>query len=729
MTSTYDDVFLQEAEELLGGLEEALMELEDRPGDLELVARVFRAMHTIKGSGAMFGFDDVSAFTHEVETVFDRVRQGEVPVNRALVDISLAAKDHIRGLIQGTANPEDGAPLLARLREAVGNDAPAPAGDADDVPAETATSGERATYRIRFRPAPDLFARGTDPVLLVDELAQLGPSRVVAQTRDLPSLDALDPEACYVYWDVVLTTDRGENAIRDVFIFVEDECDLTVQVIDRDGVFDNDAEYKRLGDILVERGDITEDDLQTAISAQKRVGELLVDQGLVTPEQVSSALAEQATVRENRKARASAGESTSVRVSAEKLDKMVDLVGELVIAQARLGEMAGRRQDPELLTIAEELDRLTSELRDSTLDARMLPIGTTFSRFRRLVRDLSGELGREVVLETEGADTELDKTVIERLNDPLVHLIRNAIDHGIEPPDEREAAGKPRQGIVRLAAVHSGAHVIVQISDDGRGLDAAAIKAKGVERGLLSPDAEPSEKELFNLIFAAGFSTAKNVSSVSGRGVGMDVVRRSIETLRGTVDLSSEPGRGSTVTIKLPLTLAIIEGLLVEVGGDRYVMPLSLVEECIELSRREAELARGRRLTPVRGELVPYLRLREWFHATGERPELEQIVIARVDDDRMGFVVDRVIGQHQTVIKSLGKVYQGVEGLSGATILGDGAVALILDLPRLAQNAVDGSERRREAARPGPAPGEVGADQPGPFDVGAGQRDAGTAPF
>ena len=375
--------------------------------------------------------------------------------------------------------------------------------------------------------------------------------------------------------------------------------------------------------------------------------------------------------------------STLSRVPAARLDALVNLVGEMSTVQARLSQTVSSMDHAGLHSIAEEVERLTAELRDNTMSIRMLPIGTTFSKFKRLVRDLSGELGKDIVLVTEGGETELDKTVIERLNDPLVHLIRNCIDHGIESPGVREAAGKPRQGTVQLSAMHSGASVLIRVTDDGAGLDADSIKSRALEKGLITAEAELSENELFSLIFAPGFSTAKQITSVSGRGVGMDVVKRSIDSLRGSIDVSSQKGIGTTITLKLPLTLAIIDGLLVKVGDGHYVLPLSIVEECVELTREDVARAHGRHITNVRGGIVPYIRLRERFAISGNAPEVEQIVITESPGGKVGFVVDTVIGEHQTVIKNMGRVYRNVDVISGATILGDGTVALIMDVPKL----------------------------------------------
>jgi two-component system chemotaxis sensor kinase CheA len=394
---------------------------------------------------------------------------------------------------------------------------------------------------------------------------------------------------------------------------------------------------------------------------------------------------EQQQVKNVRQERATQDAASSIRVPAERLDQLVNLVGELVTVQAHLSQTAAIHNNADFAAIAEEVERLTEELRDTALNIRMLPIGTTFTKFKRLVRDLSQELGKEIEMETEGAETELDKTVIERLNDPLVHLIRNSIDHGIEMPDVRRAAGKPSQGTVHLGAVHSGDSVLITIRDDGAGLDRERIREKAIERGLISANAELTDKEIYNMIFAPGFSTAAKVTSVSGRGVGMDVVKKGIESLRGSIDITSTRGVGSTITLRIPLTLAIIESLLVRIDNNYFVLPLSHVEECVELTREDIRNAHGRNLANVRGNIIPYIPLREQFEISSNRPEIEQIVITSINGSKVGFVVDSVIGEHQTVIKTLGRMYRDVKGVSGATILGDGTVALILDMGVLLQ--------------------------------------------
>ena len=687
-----EDTFRDEASELLSDLEVALLELEDQPDDAESVDRAFRAMHTIKGAGAMFGFDKLSDFTHHLENAFDQVRSGDLMVTTELINVALGSGDHIRSLLdERNPSPEletKGEILLAQLSNLLPDSAAGSAAliQTESVENKVADSNAiDAIYRIRFTPAADALANGMDPLPILRELKALGACHITTLTAEVPTLAALDSESCHLTWDLILTTDRGRNSIEDVFIFVQDDWCISVEAVVEDDHWSEHPTDKPMGEILVERGDVTAEQVKQALAHQKRIGEILSEEGQVPPEKVEAALTEQQVIGKAHKEHQAKEKAANVKVPAERLDILMDLVGELVIAQARLNQTAGNLLDAELTSVAEEIERLTTELRDNSLSLRMLPIGTTFARFRRLVRDLSNELGKEIELITEGAETELDKTVIDRLGDPLVHLIRNSIDHGIERPDVREAAGKPRKGKVHLSAVHSESHVVIKIKDDGAGLNAEAIRAKAKERGILTEASDPSPEELYNLVFAAGFSTAKTVSNVSGRGVGMDVVKRSIESLRGKVWIESQPGMGSTVTVELPLTLAIIEGLLVQVGEERYVLPLSLVEECIELTASDIEQSNGNRLIEVRGELVPYLRLREWFGQRDKQPAIEQIVVTRIGDSRFGITVDQVIGQHQTVIKPLGKLYQGVEGMSGATILGDGEVALILDIAKLTQ--------------------------------------------
>lgn len=674
------ETFRQEAQDLLDQLEQSLLDLEQSPDDRDLIDGAFRALHTIKGSGAMFGFDAVAAFTHHMESAFDLVRKGRLEISPPLVAVALAAQDHIRTMIahQDQDHSEQSDKLLAELAtlvETVGTAAPA---------ASTGTAGktvpskqDEQTWRIHFALAKDALAMGCNPLLLLDELRGLGHCTVVARTDHIPPLAEIEAEACYLAWDVVLTTTAPRSTIEDVFIFVQDDAELSIEPIEA-------VQAPRLGEILVSRGEVPRAEVE-AVAAQRPVlGEMLVEAGKVSPDGVKSALAEQRHIARDRVDKSQETKASSIRVPAERLDELMDRVGELVIAQARLKQLAsGGGDEQQLKSLAEEIDRLTSELRDTTMSIRMLQIGSLFSRFRRLVHDLSRDLGKTVTLVTSGEETELDKTVIERLNDPLVHLIRNAIDHGVETAAERVAAGKSAEGEVKLQAWHSGAQVVIAVSDDGYGLNRARIIAKAEENGLIAPGARLTDEEVFMLIFQPGFSTAREVTNVSGRGVGMDVVKKGIEGLRGAIEISSRPGEGTQVLIRLPLTLAIIDGLLVRVGRGRYVIPLSAVEECFELSPADEARSVGRSFLNIRGAMVPFVRLREMFSSSMAADPFQKVVVVSTGDRRVGLVVDQVIGQHQTVIKSLSRLHANVESFSGATILGDGSVALILDVEHL----------------------------------------------
>ncbi len=697
MLDQFKATFKEEAYELLASLESTFLELESEPLNGELVNAAFRAIHTIKGSAAMFGFDAVSRFSHEFETVLDLCRSGSLSVSKDFIGLALKGRDYLRRLLDfDEPVPEEiqaeAEPLLGRLREFSGKAAPG----RSPVPARggAAAAAEppaQATYRIEFKPSRDIFKNGTKVLSLVEELAALGQADVFPHTEEIPGLGELDPESCYCWWDVILTADADENAIRDIFIFVADQAVLRIEKVDEAP----GAAARRLGDILVDRGAATPETIKAALGTRRKLGDVLVERNVVSRQQVEAALVEQEHMKKVQER--SEGAVGSIRVASDKLDSLVDLVGELVTLQARLSRTSIDLMDGQLSSISEQFERLISQLRDNTMSIRMLPIGSTFNRFRRVVRDLSLELGKECELVTEGAETELDKTVIEKLGDPLVHIIRNSIDHGIEKPEGREASGKGRTGTIKLSALHSGAYVLIRVSDDGRGLDREAIRAKAIERGIVSAGQDMTEQETMQLIFAPGFSTAKVVTTVSGRGVGMDVVKREIESLGGSVQLESAPGQGTTVTLKIPLTLAIIEGLLVRIAREYFVVPLSSVDGCIEIPRQELAAMGERRIISYRDEFVPFIPLRELFGAGegegDEEPEIEQMVIASAQDARVGFVVDQVIGDNQTVIKPIGRLYRDVEGISGATILGDGTVALILDINRLAALAQKGEAK------------------------------------
>jgi two-component system chemotaxis sensor kinase CheA len=667
------ETFRQEASELLDSLESVLLDLGQSPQNRDLIDAAFRALHTIKGSGAMFGFDKVAAFTHDFETAFDLIRKGKIDANHEIVTVSLSARDYIRTLIEDpdSTDPIIGDAIVEELQRLIGA-GPATAKEAgpaaENAPEAAPEAPASAGWRIEIAFEPGILRNGTNPLVLLDDLRALGPCTVEADTAAVPVLAELDPETCLITWTVTLESACSQDEIEDVFMFVRDEMKLVITPLAAAGQAGFGLDMSMPG--------------EAPAAAAEPVAKAEAAPAPAT-RAAAPAPAAPAPEKAELNRRAEDKGTTTVRVQAERLDELMDRVGELVIAQARLSQIAHSGNDLAIKAIAEEIERLASGLRDSTMGVRMVPMGSLFARFRRLVHDLSRDLGKPVDFVTVGEDTEMDKTMIERLADPLVHLIRNAIDHGIESAEDRAKTSKSATGRIELAARYVGAQVLVTVQDDGAGLNTARIRAKAEENGLIPPGANLSEHEIHQFLFHPGFSTAKTISALSGRGVGMDVVKRTIEAMRGTIDLTTIPGHGSSVTLRLPLTLAIIDGLLIRVGEGRYIIPLSAVEECIELTAADEARAKGRSFLNVRGDLVPFLRLRDLFDSEGQADPHQKVIVTSIGDTRVGLVVDQIIGSHQTVIKSLSKLHADVTMFSGATILGDGSAALILDVAQL----------------------------------------------
>lgn len=712
MLDQINEVFFEEANELLESLEGYLLSLEENPSDKEIISAVFRIMHTIKGSSGMFGFDAISGFTHEVESAFDTVRNGVAPVTPELIKLTLQSRDHILDMLGGNISEDESARLIEEFKQLMAPyknaskegpvvEAPkaAPASEKNaekdnSVPIKKTTIASRkaqtdtaplTTWRISFTPSPSILCNGTRPSLMIKELTEMGDSTVILFTKNIPVLSQIEPTTCYLAWDIIVTTSQSQQDIQDVFIFLDE-----TSIIKIDSINVSDDVTHKLGEILVNRKHISQEVLEDFLSERKPIGQQLVDKNLISSESLHSALAEQEHIKHVSKQKENAQTNTpqsttqqSIRVSSDKLDQLIDLVGELVTFNARLGQHAQMANNPTLLMLSEQSERLIIALRNNAMDMRMLPIGTIFTRFRRLVHDLSADMHKNIELVTEGAETELDKTVIEKLNDPLIHMIRNSVDHGIETREERIAKGKNPQGTVKLIAQHAGAFVLIIISDDGAGLNKDKIYKKAVDKGLVAPGVDVSDNEIYNMIFLPGFSTADKVSSISGRGVGMDVVKKDITALNGTVSIESRPGEGTDFILKIPLTLAIIEGMLVQIGSNTFVIPLSNIQECMEFKPEHGDDGKVCSHITARGEFLPYINLREWFEITDPMPASQQVVIVNDQDSSLGLVVDKVIGNNQTVIKPLGDLYKNVEGLSGATVLGDGSVALILDVFKL----------------------------------------------
>jgi two-component system chemotaxis sensor kinase CheA len=651
----FHKVFFEESLEGLDAMETALLAL-DEGGDAELVHSIFRAAHSIKGGAATFGFPEMAAFTHEAESLLDQVREGRRAIDKVIVELMLRTVDCLRGMFDRAQN---GQPLADGQSEALKQELAAAAGHSTPAAASKAVvkSAVSSGWVIQFRPHKSMLAGGNDPLRLLRELAALGQLNVEAQFDRLPAWHALDPSECHLGWRIELTGSATREAIASVFEWVEDECDLSVEP------------------------------LVAAATAPAPVVE-----AVATPVAASAPSG-------NARAAASSNDAGSVRVAIDKIDGLIDLVGELVITQAMLDQFR-EEFDPSRLALLQQglaqLARHTRSLQESVMGIRMLPIGSVFNRFPRLVRDLSQKLGKQVKLDLVGEHTELDKTVLEKIGDPLVHLVRNAIDHGLEIPEKRRASGKGDVGTLRLEAFHRGGSIVVEIVDDGAGLNREAIIAKALQKGLIKSGDNITDEEVGELIFQPGFSTAAVTTDLSGRGVGMDVVRRNVVDLGGTVAIKSRPGAGTTFTITLPLTLAIIDGLTTAVGDECYIVPLVSIVESIQLPADAVRtVTGGGELFRFRGEYLPIIRLHEQFGCANARQNIEEglVIVVESDGTQVGLFIDELIGQQQAVVKSLEANYRRVDGISGATILADGSVALITDVAGLIR-----MQSRRKAA-------------------------------
>ncbi|MEY4984607.1 MAG: hypothetical protein RIR62_2873 [Pseudomonadota bacterium] len=666
MTDDLGAIFREELRDLLESLERGLLDLGDRPDNADLINQVFRDLHTVKGSGAMFGFTALAAFIHDFETMFERVRAGLLPLTPDILRLALAARDEIPRLVDDAPDTDGRRAAIKAAVAALMDQAP-PAAAAVAAEGSDAAAGGDRLQRLSFRFAADALGLGAQPLVILQELRGLGATGIAAETRDVPLLDRLQPDQCYVAWTLDLPATVTAAQIEEVFCFAD--ADWKIEPAHQDAA-------------------PAEDMAPAGAPARGTAAGANAQPAAPTPIPPPAAAPARAEAPQPQ-----AG--ATVRVPAERLDALMDAVGELVIVEARLTELARQSRDPALLATAEQITRLAGGLRDATMTMRMVPMRSLVARFRRLVMDLSQQLGKPVAFSVLGEETELDKTLIEKLADPLVHILRNALDHGMETPDERRAAGKPAEGLVELTAEHAGAEVLIRVRDDGRGMDAERIRAKALAQGLIAPDAQLAEAQLFALVLEPGFSTAAQVTELSGRGVGMDVVRRTIEGLRGQIEIDSRLGQGTTVTLRLPLTLAIVEGLLIEVQGERYTLPMAAVHEIVALPAEKRAPRVGGDFLDIRGRFVPFLRLRHLFDCAGEPPTDQNVVIVMQGEARIGIVVDRIVGTNQTVIKQMSKLHAGVRAVSGATILGDGSVALILDVQHLVGmgRAQDGAAR------------------------------------
>lgn len=666
--------FIEEAFDLIDGLEKSLLSLEENPDDSSIIQKVFRIMHTLKGNSSMFGFTKMDQFTHELETLYDDIRNGRVKVSRGILDVTLDSVDHLKVLLDedmdnDTATLKRHADLLGRITSLVKpnvvEEVKPPLETIAFKNDESVFDAGMRTYYISFEPKEDIFKNGTNPLYLIDELNTLGQAVAFAHFNRVPALDQIKLDSCYAYWEVLLATSVDVNSISDVFIFVEDECTLEIIQVSDNNLLADESFIATVKQMASERRDIGVSEIQKLASKVKNT-KLNIDLSNVT----------------KGKARSKEAMISSIRVSADKLDQLMNLVSELVTTQARLALFAEQNNIPGLQPISENVQKLSRQLRDNAFSIVLIPIENMLTRFQRLVRDLSNELGKDVVLLAEGAETELDKTIIEGLTDPLMHILRNSLDHGIEDAAVRQRLGKPKQGKILLKAFYSGANVHIQIHDDGAGIDPEKIRQKAIALNLISADKKLTNKEIYDLVFVPGFSTATKVTDVSGRGVGMDVVNRKIADIRGEVEVDSEIGVGTTITIKLPLTLSIIDGLLVCIDDIYYVIPLNVVDKIYAVEHNSL-VDKFNNVIVLDGVQIPFFYLRKEFGVEIKDVSHEEIVVVKYEEKRVGLAVDSVVGEYQAVLKTLGRHFKAQEMISGATILGDGTVALVMDTNKM----------------------------------------------
>ncbi len=704
--------FISEAGEQTEAIEALLLELEEQPDNRELLDTLFRCAHTVKGSAGIFGLNKVVEFTHHVETLLDRLRDGELSLTPVMSTLLLQCNDQIKFLVDtasddtaDTADQKDlRADLIIQLQAYTHSATAAPAAQPEASSAPSALPGSvpgMTAWRISARFGPETFRNGMDPLSIARYLKGLGHIKsMLCGIEAVPSLVNLNPETCYLSFGMELESTATREEVEGAFSFVADDCELDVIAPETTGqklvrTIEDMPTTPRLGDMLVSVGAVSQEKLtevlskqgrgvQAAAAAKPKLGDLLETQAGVAPEVVEAALNKQQKARET--GGGGGEENRYIRVQADRLDLVINLLGELVIAGAGANLLARETRNVALIEANLHMNGLIEEIRNGTLGLRMVPVGETFSRFRRVVRDTASSLGKEVNFEIVGGEAELDKSMVEKIADPLMHLVRNSLDHGLEPPQERVAAGKTPAGKLTLSARHETGAILIRIEDDGRGINRERVLQRAWNRGLIEPGTVPSDDVINMMIFEPGFSTAEQVTNLSGRGVGMDVVRRNIEALRGSLKLNSRPGQGLQVDIRLPLTLAIIDGFLVGVGKAKFVLPLGSVVEVIEAGGQHVRVdGTGRHCVELRGAVLPVVRLRSLYSIESTLPERTSVVVVNSPRGKYGIEVEVLLGQQQTVIKPLGRLFKTLRGISGSSILGSGEVALILDVASLGE--------------------------------------------
>lgn len=706
--------FFAEADELLSSMESALLRMDDGEASNDIINEVFRAAHTIKGSAGLFGLDHIVSFTHKVENLLDLARDEKISITSDLLSILLPCRDHIAQLVDCAMHeiaPDadclaKGDALLQSLTPWLGaTAAPAAAATNNSAALQQAVVNEKDLWHISVRLGPDLLRNGMDPLSIIRFLNTMGTiTHITTITEHLPELSEFDPEQLYLGFEISFQSSASQIEIENAFMFVRDESDIRI-IPPRSDIQAYISLIKalpentqRLGEILVRSHVITQQDLDQALSTQKQqakaqahvalLGNILIEEQAVAPELVNAALDKQ---KKNQERRATP-ENRFIRVDAERLDKLINLIGELVVNRQRVDLLASALGNSNLMEAVTSMGNFTEQIRDAALTLRMVPMADTFQKFKRVVRDTAKELGKEIELDIEGAETELDRSMVEKLNDPLMHIVRNAMDHGIEPIAVRRERGKPNTGTISLRARHDAGSIVIDISDDGGGLDLERIRKKAIANGVLEESVHLTRNEMFQLIFHPGLSTAERVTNLSGRGVGMDVVKRNITELQGSIEIDSELGVGTQFTIRLPLTLAIIDGFHVGAGNIDFIVPQNTILECVDLG--SLNHVQGQSCVNLRGEQIPYIRLQELFALTPVSDSREKLVVVQFGDKRAGIVVDILHGEIQTVVKPMGPIFHALKGIGGSSLLGTGAVALILDVQQLIGFAINKENAR-----------------------------------
>lgn len=704
--------FFAEAEELLASMESALLRIDDGDTDPETINEIFRAAHTIKGSAGLFGLDLIVAFTHKVENVLDLARDGKIVVTSDLLSVLLPCRDHIAHLVDNVVNNKEdpvsaaqGDQLLAKLSPWLTADASQShevklpeKPTTEDMVKRVATESDLWHISVRF--GNDLLRNGMDPLSIFRYLNSFGAITHIATLTDaFPIITEFDPELLYLGFEFSFKTEASQAEIENAFTFVRDDSLITI-IPPRSNIqaYINLIKslpegIQKLGEILVKSHVITAAELELALATQKAqaiaqthipmLGEILINEQAVEPDLIAAALDQQNKHLERR----AHPENKFIRVESERLDKLINLIGELVINRQRVDLLASKLGNSTLIEAVTSMGSFTEQIRDAALTLRMVPVGETFQRFKRVVRDTAKELGKEIELEIDGAETELDRSMVEKLNDPLMHIVRNAMDHGIESVKVRNERNKPSVGTISLTARHDAGNIVIGISDNGGGLDLERIRRKAIANGVIEENVQLTQSELYQLIFHPGLSTAEKVTNLSGRGVGMDVVKRNIESLQGSIEIDSELGVGTQFTIRLPLTLAIIDGFHVAAGSVDFIIPQNTILECVDL--HSLTHVHGQHCVNLRGEQVPYIRLQQLFSLVPQEHVREKMVIVQFGEKRAGIVVDELYGETQTVVKPMGPIFQALRGIGGSSLLGTGAVALILDINQLISFAID----------------------------------------